>query len=77
MEGDRVERLLALLVLQMLKSSSMKEKALTLNIAGFSNVEIADLLQISPGGVAQSIYEARRAKGTRPKLKTVRKSKKP
>ena len=42
---DRVERLLALLLLQQMKGASQGEKAMQLNRAGFSNTEIADLQQ--------------------------------
>ncbi len=57
---DRVERLLALLLLQQAKSAPQREKALQLSLAGFTNTEIADLLQTTAGVVAQSLYEARR-----------------
>ncbi len=57
---DRVEKLLALLLLQELKAAPQREKALHLSIAGFTNTEIADLLQTTTGVVAQSLYEARR-----------------
>ena len=57
---DRVERLLALLLLQQVKAAPQREKALHLSIAGFTNTEIADLLQTTAGVVAQSLYEARR-----------------
>ena len=57
---DRVEKLLALILLQHLKSATQREKALHLSIAGFTNVEIADILQAKAAGVAQSLYEARR-----------------
>jgi len=59
MERDRVERLLALLLVQNMKASPASEKMLYLNIAGFSNVEIADILQVPPLGIAQRIYDAR------------------
>ena len=62
---DRVERLLALLLLQQVKAAPQREKALHLSIAGFTNTEIADLLQTTAGVVAQSLYEARR----KPKMK--------
>lgn len=54
---DRVERLLALLLLQQLTTT--REKAVALSIASFTNSEIADLLQTSANVVAQSLYEAR------------------
>ena len=57
---DRAEKLLALLLLQQLKSASQRKKALHLSLAGFTNTEIADLLQTTAGVVAQSLYETRR-----------------
>lgn len=62
---ERVERLLALLLLHSLKGQSQREKVLTLSLAGFSNVEIADLLQTSSQTVRQLMYENRRAASTR------------
>ena len=55
---DRTEKLLALLLLKDIEEQ--KEKIRTLNLAGFSNVEIADLLQTSSPIVAQSLYEVRK-----------------
>ncbi len=60
---DRTERLLAILVLESMKGASQREKAVRLSLAGFSNVEIADLLQTSAQVVAQHLYTSRR--GTR------------
>jgi len=71
-DGGRTERLLALILLQNLKGSSQQTKVVELSVAGFSNFEIADLLQTSGAVVAQSLYEAR--KGT--KKKTGKKAKK-
>lgn len=60
---DRTERLLAIMLLETMKSASQREKALRLSLAGFSNVEIADLLQTSPQVVAQHLYESRKGLG--------------
>ncbi len=57
---DRNERLLALILLHHIKSAPQRDKILLLNVAGFSNVEIADLLQTTSSVVSQSLYEARR-----------------
>ena len=57
---DRAEKLLALLLLQQLKAAPQREKALHLSLAGFTNTEIADLLQTTAAVVAQSLYEVRR-----------------
>ena len=66
-EIERNERLLALLLLQQMKASPQREKALQLSLAGFSNAEIADLLQTTTAVVAQQLYETRRQ--TKPKKK--------
>jgi len=60
---DRSERLLALLLLQEAKGSSQREKTRLLSLAGFSNVEIADLLETTPAVVATNLYEARKTSG--------------
>lgn len=57
---DRVERLLALILLQHMKGSPQHDKALHLSLAGFTNTEIADLLQTTASTVAQSLYAVRR-----------------
>jgi DNA-binding CsgD family transcriptional regulator len=57
---DRVERLLALLVVRDMKNQ--QEKAIQLSVAGFSNVEIADILQTSSAVIAQLLYTSRKAK---------------
>ena len=59
---DRIEKLLALLLLNNLKGAPQRDKALQLSLVGFSNVEIADLLQTSAAVVAQYLYEVRRNK---------------
>lgn len=58
---DRVERLLALALLQQIKGAPQRDKALQLNLAGFSNAEIADLLQTRAPVVADLLYKARRS----------------
>lgn len=57
---ERTEKLLALLLLQGMKDQQQKVKSL--NLAGFSNVEIADLLQTSSGMVAQALYMSKKGK---------------
>jgi DNA-binding LacI/PurR family transcriptional regulator len=66
---DRTERLLALVLLQQMKGFSQSEKALQLSLAGFTNTEIADLLQTTAAVVAQSLYEVRRQGPRRPRAK--------
>lgn len=57
---DRSERLLAILLVESMKGASQREKAVRLSLAGFSNVEIADLLQTSAQVVAQHLYASRK-----------------
>jgi len=66
---DRTERLLALVLLQHMKGSSQRDKALQLSLAGFTNTEIADLLQTTAAVVAQSLYQVRRQGPRRPRAK--------
>lgn len=65
--SDRTERLLALVLLQHLKGLPQREKVLQLSLAGFSNTEIADLLQTTSAVVSQSLYAARRGPSRRSK----------
>jgi DNA-binding LacI/PurR family transcriptional regulator len=60
--NDRVERLLALLLIQNLKTTKLADKAKELSIAGFTNVEIADLLGTNAAVINQSLYAARKKK---------------
>ena len=62
---ERVERLLALLLIQNLKGQ--QEKATRLSIAGFSNVEIADILETSNATVATLLYQSKKVKGKKKK----------
>jgi predicted transcriptional regulator len=59
---ERLERLLVAILLQSMKGTSLKERVNVLNIAGFSNMEIADLLETSPQVVAQYVYDRRKSK---------------
>lgn len=63
--NDRIEKLLALTLLSQMKGSSERDKALQLNLAGFSNLEIADLLETTTAVIRQYLYTAGR---TRAKL---------
>jgi hypothetical protein len=67
---DRTERLLALILLNQMKGASLKEKILQLNLAGFTNIEIADIVQTSGPVVSQLLYEARKNKGKSPARKS-------
>lgn len=63
MQTERSERILALLLLQQMKGGTLKEKVVQLSLAGFSNLEIADIVQTTPGVVAQLLYESRKTSG--------------
>lgn len=58
--SDRIEKILALLLLHQLSGASQREKAVQLSLVGFSNAEIADLLQTTSGVIAQALYEVRK-----------------
>jgi DNA-directed RNA polymerase specialized sigma24 family protein len=57
---DRIERLLALLLIREVKTQ--REKIVQLNVAGFTNTEVADLLQTTSAVVNQELYAARKTK---------------
>ncbi|XOB42412.1 MAG: LuxR C-terminal-related transcriptional regulator [Candidatus Nealsonbacteria bacterium] len=59
---ERIENLLALILLKSMKGAKRGEKALGLSLAGFSNIEIANLLQISAKTVANILSEMRKKK---------------
>ena len=60
--ADRSERLLALLLLQDMKGATEAEKAMQLSVAGFTTVEIADLLETNTAVVLQHLYKMRSKK---------------
>jgi hypothetical protein len=70
---DRIERLLALILLSQLGQVSQANKIAQLNLAGFTNIEIADLLNTTTAVVAQAIYEGKKTK-TKTTAKTKKKS---
>jgi predicted transcriptional regulator len=61
-QNDRLERLLALLLVQNMRGATQAEKAVQLSLAGFTNVEIADLLGTTAAVVKQRLYEIRKNK---------------
>jgi DNA-directed RNA polymerase specialized sigma24 family protein len=61
-EGDRIEKLLALLLMQNMKGATKVEKALQLSLAGFTSVEIADMLDTKAAAVHQLLHVARKRK---------------
>ncbi|MGA3109244.1 MAG: hypothetical protein ABSD99_07265 [Candidatus Bathyarchaeia archaeon] len=60
--SNRLERLLVAILLQSMKGTSLKEKVNLLNVAGFSNIEIANLLETSPQVVTNYLYDIRKSK---------------
>jgi len=73
-DTDRLERVLALLLVHSMKGASQQEKIVQLSVAGFTNYEIADLLQTTTGVVAQSLYTARRGSAGRQKITSRKKA---
>jgi DNA-directed RNA polymerase specialized sigma24 family protein len=67
--SDRTDRLLALVLLNQMKEAPQRDKIIQLNLAGFTNVEIADILQTTTAVVAQELYAAKKTKGQRPRKK--------
>ena len=61
--NERIENLLALILLNFLREMKLGEKALWLSLAGFSNIEIANFLQTSAQVVANALSETRKKKG--------------
>lgn len=54
---SRIESLLVVLLLNNMKNASIAERAIQLNLAGFSNIEIADFLETSPQVVANAVSQ--------------------
>lgn len=70
----RTERLLAMLVLHNMAEASKVDKCVRLNAVGFSNSDIADLIDTSSGTVATNLSAARKAKGRRKPAKATKKA---
>jgi DNA-directed RNA polymerase specialized sigma24 family protein len=68
-DRDRSEKILALLLLQQMKTASQAEKAFQLSLAGFTNSEIADLLDTKAAVIAQTLYLGRRKPKSKRKKK--------
>ena len=58
--NDRIERLLVLILLQSMKESSQADKIYQLNMAGFSNIQIAEFLQTTPSVVAVQLHHSKK-----------------
>jgi DNA-binding CsgD family transcriptional regulator len=59
---NRIEKMLALLLLQGMKGATQAEKAVQLSLAGFTTVEIADLLNTTTAVIHQHLYTMRKRK---------------
>lgn len=65
--NERIEKLLALLLIENMRGTQ-KDKAYKLSLSGFTNSEIADLLDTTPQVIATHLYESRKTK-KKPKKK--------
>jgi hypothetical protein len=59
---ERVERLLALILIHDMKDAPQTEKAFSLSRAGFAHAEIAALLGTTAPVIAQQLYKLRSAR---------------
>ena len=57
---DRIEKLLSLILLELMKGTSQAVKIRRLNLAGFTNAEIADFLETKAAVVAVRLSESRK-----------------
>ncbi len=69
---DRVERLLVLILLELMNKAKAPQakKIYQLNLAGLSNIEIANLLETTSQVVSQRLHEARRTGRKKKRAKT-------
>ncbi len=74
MESDRSEKLLALLLIGQMKGSTTQKIITQLSLAGFSNVEIADLLQTTSAFVSQALYMNRKGPSGKAPSRVAKKS---
>ena len=58
--GERIEGLLLAILLQLMRGVNQGEKIHLLNVAGLSNLEIADMVKTTPDVVASTIYALRK-----------------
>jgi DNA-binding CsgD family transcriptional regulator len=63
MENNRIEKLLAAILVNQMKGETVAEKAQALTSAGMSASEVAALLGTSAGVIRQLLYERRKKKG--------------
>jgi DNA-directed RNA polymerase specialized sigma24 family protein len=58
--ASRQDRIAAFVMLDGINSKTQAEKSMRLKLAGFSNSEIAEMLQTTPAVVASNLYVERR-----------------
>lgn len=73
-DADRLEGLLVQLLLQNMKGTTQRDRAVALSAAGIPNLEIADYLGVNTGAVATYLYEARKHTAKKGAKKTANKS---
>jgi predicted transcriptional regulator len=61
MDAERIEKLLAQILVQGMKDAKQGEKALALSRAGFEAADIAGLLGTTAAVISQTLYERRKA----------------
>ncbi len=66
---QRIEKILAMILLHDMKDAPQAEKALALSRAGFTSVEIAMFLGTSNRVINQQLYAKRKAKSFKSKRK--------
>lgn len=61
MDYSRIERLLAMILINQMVEVSEQDKIIALSQVGFSNKEISNLLNKSASAITQSLYRARKS----------------
>ena len=67
---DRTERLLVMILLQLMREAPQAKKIYQLNVAGLSNLEIANVLETTPQVVSQTVYAMRKGGRQKRPVKT-------
>jgi transcriptional regulator len=68
-DESRTDRLLVIMLVQLMGDASQKDKAIALDKAGLTPAGIADVLDTTPASVSQQLYESRKARTTTKKAK--------
>jgi DNA-directed RNA polymerase specialized sigma24 family protein len=67
--ASRQDRIAAFVMLDGMKDKTQAEKSVRLKLVGFSNGEIARMLQITPAAVATNIYTEKKKTAKKPAAK--------